>query len=242
MALSNGKLCRSLPVNQLLDQIVSALEGEWISECQSLCQILQLDHIRALLSVTDCVARQAYDLDNLEHILKVLASESCAKSKSTKTVLYKPKRKQPKHKVVNVIKSEEPLGVTVRFDEKTGDITLARVLVGGAAYRSGLVSVGDRILEVNGIELRGRSHLDVISILQKECLKTTISFRIVVHRQIHDLDVVKSYIVKAHFDYSPVNDAHIPCGQIGLSFTGGSILNVLNKEDRNWWQVRCLSE
>lgn len=236
MALRNGTVFHSLPVNQLLDQAIAALQAEWISECQQLCQILQLPHLRALLNATDCVARQAYDVDNLENILRVLAGESRAKSKATNTVLYPKKRKVPKQKVVNVIKSEEPLGVTVRFDQKSGDVLLARVLVGGAAYRSGLVGVGDRIMEVNGIRLRGRSHLDVINILQKECLKTVISFRILVYRQIRDVDF-KSCIVRAHFDYDPQQDHQMPCNKIGLAFHRGSILNVLNKDDHEWWQA-----
>lgn len=266
MALSNGHLCRSLPVNQLLQQIIGALDEEWIDECRTLWRLLQSPHLQALLSVTDVVARQAYDLDNLEHILQVMTGESAAKEKSTKTtLLYKdppkaPDRRRkakPRQKVVNVFKSQEPLGVTVRFDEQTGDIALARVLVGGAAYRSGLVNVGDRILEVNGIPLRGRSHLDVINILQRECLKSMISFRIVVLRQTtvnnggggrggggdEGDGFVRSsmYIVRAHFDYNPASDSHIPCNSIGLSFSRGSILTVLNRDDPEWWQA-CMEQ
>lgn len=261
MSLSNGHLCRSLPVNTLLQQIISSLSEEWICEAQTLWRLLQSPHLQALLSVTDCVARQAYDLDNLEHLLQVLAGESVAKGKSTKTTLLYRKppptttegvgtagrrraKAKSKQKVVNVFKSEEPLGVTVRFDEKTGDIALARVLVGGAAYRSGLVNVGDRILEVNGISLRGRAHLDVISILQRECLKSMISFRIVVQRQTfsgEDVGVIRTCIYRAHFDYNPANDSAIPCNSIGLSFTRGTILNVLNRDDPEWWQA-CMEQ
>lgn len=255
MALSNGQLCRSLPVNQLLQQIITSLSEEWICEAQTLWRLLQSPHLKSVLSVTDCVARQAYDLDNLEHLLQVLTGESVAKAKSTKTTLLyrkegaasagrKRAKVKPKQKVVNVFKSEEPLGVTVRFDEKTGDIALARVLVGGAAYRSGLVNVGDRILECNGISLRGRSHLDVINILQRECLKSMISFRIVVQRQTvggEESGVIRTCIYRAHFDYNPANDSAIPCNSIGLSFTRGTILNVLNRDDPEWWQA-CMEQ
>lgn len=237
MTPCNGSLLKSLPINQLLDEIIDSLNNEWISECQSLSQLLCSSHLKSLLNVTDCVARRAYDFDNLEHVLRVLTTENCAKSKPTRTALCAKKRKFPKQKVINVIKSDEPLGVTVRFDEKTGDIVMARVLVGGAAHRSGLVNVGDRILEVNGIALRGRSHLDVLNILQRECRKTVISFRIVVLRQINDVDMFKSIIVRAHFDYDSQNDTQIPCNKIGLSFKCGSILNILNKDDPNWWQA-----
>ena len=238
MALSNGTVFhKSLPANHLLNSIITWLQDEWLSECQDLARMLQLPHLRAMFDAADCIARQAYDLDNIENILRILAGENRAKLKLSKTVVYPKRQKLPKQKVVTVIKSEEPLGVTVRFEQKTGDILLARVLVGGAAFRSGLVNVGDQILEVNGICLRGRSPLEVINILQRECLKTVISFRIITCRKIHDVDLFKSYIVRAHFDYDPQKDDQIPCDKIGLAFCRGNILNVLNKDDQDWWQA-----
>ena len=43
--------------------------------------------------------------------------------------------------------------------------------------------------------------------------------------------------VKAHFDYNPEDDEYIPCRELGISFTKGSILHVINQEDPNWWQA-----
>lgn len=44
--------------------------------------------------------------------------------------------------------------------------------------------------------------------------------------------------VKCHFDYDPANDNLIPCKEAGLQFTSGDILQIVNQEDVNWWQVR----
>ena len=185
-----------------------------------------------------------YDTAKLETFLDVTTFKSMKLKTptATTTLVYSTPRKkrQPCQKIIQVIKSDEPLGVTVRFDEQTGDIILARILVGGAAYRSGLVQVGDRILEVNGIPLRGRSHLDVISILQHESMKTIITLKIVAMNRLSFPDpnqALKSHLVKACFDYRPEQDPLIPCPSIGLAFDKGSILNVLNKEDTNWWQA-----
>lgn len=225
-----------LPINQLLQSIVKSLQHEWISECQELCQILQSPFVYSLLNAVDCVARQVYDNEIVDKFFRKYLIYNSENEKST-IISAKPLRRLPKEKFVNVIKSHEPLGVTVRIDEQTGDIIFTRVLVGGAAYRSGLVNVGDRILEVNGISLRGRSHLELINILQKECMKTMISFKILVHKQMPNENAVKSIMVRTHFDYDPVRDPLIPCDKIGLAFSKGSILNVLNREDPDWWQA-----
>lgn len=43
--------------------------------------------------------------------------------------------------------------------------------------------------------------------------------------------------LKPHFNYNPNTDNLIPCKEAGLAFSKGDILQVVNKEDSNWWQV-----
>lgn len=43
--------------------------------------------------------------------------------------------------------------------------------------------------------------------------------------------------MKCHFDYNPFNDNLIPCKEAGLTFSKGEILQIVNREDPNWWQV-----
>lgn len=43
--------------------------------------------------------------------------------------------------------------------------------------------------------------------------------------------------MKCHFDYNPYNDNLIPCKEAGLKFSKGEILQIVNREDPNWWQV-----
>lgn len=56
-------------------------------------------------------------------------------------------------------------GATIKADEETGKILIARVMHGGAADRSGLISVGDEVVEVNGINVQNKSPADVLQIL-----------------------------------------------------------------------------
>lgn len=43
--------------------------------------------------------------------------------------------------------------------------------------------------------------------------------------------------MKCHIDYDPANDNLIPCKEAGLPFSTGDILQIVNQEDVNWWQV-----
>ena len=43
--------------------------------------------------------------------------------------------------------------------------------------------------------------------------------------------------LKAHFSYDPKRDSLIPCREAGLPFRMGEILEVVNRDDPNWWQV-----
>ncbi|XP_023212816.1 peripheral plasma membrane protein CASK-like, partial [Centruroides sculpturatus] len=44
--------------------------------------------------------------------------------------------------------------------------------------------------------------------------------------------------MRAQFDYNPCEDELIPCAQAGIIFKTGDILQVVSKDDHNWWQAR----
>lgn len=46
---------------------------------------------------------------------------------------------------------------------------IGRIVKGGAAEKSGLLHEGDEILEVNGVEVRGKSVNDICDMLAGEC-------------------------------------------------------------------------
>lgn len=56
-------------------------------------------------------------------------------------------------------------GATIKTCEETGKIVIARVMHGGAADRSGLIHVGDEVVEVNNINVEGKTPADVLQIL-----------------------------------------------------------------------------
>ncbi|XP_050508348.1 protein PALS1 isoform X2 [Diabrotica virgifera virgifera] len=137
-------------------------------------------------------------------------------------------------KVIKIEKSTEPLGATVKND---GDaVVIGRVIRGGAADKSGLLHEGDEILEVNGIEMRGKSINAVCDILQT--MEGTLTFLIIPASQVPRHNNRDNFLhVRAHFDYDPEEDMYIPCRELGIGFQKGDVLHIISQEDSNWWQA-----
>uniref|UniRef100_A0A182JLT1 Uncharacterized protein n=1 Tax=Anopheles atroparvus TaxID=41427 RepID=A0A182JLT1_ANOAO len=126
-------------------------------------------------------------------------------------------------------------GATIKTDEETGKIIIARIMHGGAADRSGLIHVGDEVIEVNNINVEGKTPSDVLSILQNS--EGTITFKLVPSDG--KLDQRESKVrVKAYFNYEPENDPYIPCKEAGLGFQRGEVLHIVSQDDSYWWQAR----
>lgn len=53
---------------------------------------------------------------------------------------------------------------------------VGRIVKGGAAEKSGLIHEGDEILEINGIDLRGKSVNDVVDIMVGTVLSSITQF------------------------------------------------------------------
>ncbi|KAJ8267316.1 hypothetical protein COCON_G00124880 [Conger conger] len=120
-------------------------------------------------------------------------------------------------------------GVTFRVEQQ--DLVIARILHGGMIDRQGLLHVGDVIKEVNGQDVGNPAHLQE---LLKDCsggvtLKILPSYR--------DAPTPPQVYVRPHFDYTPANDSLIPCQEAGLPFARGDVLQIVNREDPNWWQA-----
>ncbi|XP_028293719.1 MAGUK p55 subfamily member 5-A-like [Gouania willdenowi] len=138
-------------------------------------------------------------------------------------------------KIVRIEKARDiPLGATVRNEMES--VVISRIVRGGAAERSGLLSEGDEILEINGIEIRGKDVNQVFDILAD--MHGLLTFVLIPNNQSKPLPVKESVVhVKAHFDYDPSDDPYVPCRELGLSFQKGDILHIISQSDPNWWQA-----
>ncbi|XP_063237945.1 MAGUK p55 subfamily member 7 isoform X3 [Bacillus rossius redtenbacheri] len=195
-------------------------------ECRELFQLLQRPHLQGLLCAHDAVAQKDYFPRLPEIPLEVDEDEETIK-------------------IVQLVKSNEPLsgaqsvepivGATIKTDEDTGKIVIARIMHGGAADRSGLIHVGDEVCEVNGINVEGKTPNDVLKILQNS--EGTITFKLV-PADSKGGGRESKVRVRAHFNYISSTDPYIPCKEAGLDFVRGDILHIVSQDDAYWWQAR----
>lgn len=124
---------------------------------------------------------------------------------------------------------------------------------GGAADRSGLIHVGDEVIEVNGINVEGKTPNDVLVILVRVvCVPIIlhISFKLTFFlfpQQNSEGTITFKLVpsdgkggqreskvrVRAHFDYNPETDPYIPCKEAGLGFVRGEVLHIVSQVQSN---------
>ncbi|XP_057400594.1 MAGUK p55 subfamily member 7 isoform X2 [Balaenoptera acutorostrata] len=187
------------------------------SEIRELLKLLSKPNVKALLSVHDTVALRKYD-----PVLPPMPDDIDDEEDSVK--------------IIRLVKNREPLGATIKKDDQTGAVVVARIMRGGAADRSGLIHVGDELREVNGIPVEDKSPEEIIQILAQS--QGAITFKIIPSIKEETPSKEGKMFIKALFDYDPNEDKAIPCKEAGLSFKKGDILQIMSQDDATWWQAK----
>ncbi|XP_061568934.1 MAGUK p55 subfamily member 7 isoform X2 [Cololabis saira] len=186
-------------------------------DVKELLKLLEKPSLTSLLSVHDTVALKSYDPE-----LPPLPDDIDDDEDSVK--------------IIRLVKNKEPLGATIRRDEHTGAVLVARIMRGGPADRSGLIHVGDELREVNGIPVEDKKPEEIIRILALS--QGAITFKVVPAVK-EDAPVKEPKVfLKAFFDFNPKEDKAIPCKEAGLAFKKGSILQIMSQDDATWWQAK----
>ncbi|XP_051910953.1 MAGUK p55 subfamily member 7 isoform X1 [Hippocampus zosterae] len=202
----------------LCTQLSEELQGESATrEVNELLKLLAKPHLKSLLSVHDVVAQKSYEPE-----LPPMPEDFNDDEDSVK--------------IIRLVKNKEPLGATIKQDDFTGAILVARIMKGGAADRSGLIHVGDELKEVNGIPVDDKKPEEIIRILAQS--QGAITFKVVPGVKEDVLIKEPKMFVKALFDYDPKDDKAIPCQEAGLAFKRGSILQIMSQDDATWWQAK----
>ncbi|XP_029471757.1 disks large homolog 1 isoform X14 [Rhinatrema bivittatum] len=152
------------------------------------------------------------------------------------------------------------LGFNIVGGEDGEGIFISFILAGGPADLSGELRKGDRIISVNGVDLRTATHEQAAVALKNAGQAVTIvaQYRPEEYSRfeakIHDLreqmmnssissgsgslrtNQKRSLYVRALFDYDKTKDSGLPSQ--GLNFKFGDILHVINAADDEWWQAR----
>ncbi|XP_025904573.1 MAGUK p55 subfamily member 7 [Nothoprocta perdicaria] len=187
------------------------------SEIRELLKLLAKPNLKALLSVHDTVAQKNYD-----PVLPPMPDDIDEEEDSVK--------------IIRLVKNREPLGATIKRDENTGAIVVARIMRGGAADRSGLIHVGDELREVNGIPVDDKKPEEIIHILAQS--QGAITFKIIPSVKEEAPAKEGKMFIRALFDYDPNEDKAIPCKEAGLAFRKGDILQIMSQDDATWWQAK----
>ncbi|PKU41262.1 hypothetical protein llap_8410 [Limosa lapponica baueri] len=143
-------------------------------------------------------------------------------------------------KIVRLVKNKEPLGATIRRDEHTGAVIVARIMRGGAADRSGLVHVGDELREVNGITVLHKRPEEISQILAQS--QGSITLKIIPAIKEEDRLKDSKVFMRALFCYNPKEDRAIPCQEAGLPFKRRHVLEVVSQDDPTWWQAKRVGD
>ncbi|KAL7830797.1 hypothetical protein SRHO_G00319240 [Serrasalmus rhombeus] len=205
---------------ELVSEILGDIRGLSVRDdsAAELSRILQEPHFQSLLEAHDMVASKCYEAPPpLEMANDAAVNNALMQADAVRMIGIRKK-------------AGEPLGVTFRVEKD--DLVIARILHGGMIDRQGLLHVGDIIKEVNGKEV-GNNPTELQDML-KECsggitLKILPSYR--------DAPSPPQVYLQPHFDYNPASDNLIPCKEAGLAFKRGDILQIVNREDPNWWQA-----
>ncbi|XP_047193175.1 MAGUK p55 subfamily member 4-like isoform X1 [Scophthalmus maximus] len=188
------------------------------AEARELYGLLGSPHMQALLSSHDSVAQSDYG-----PVLPPLPDDLPEDEEAVR--------------IVCLVKNNQPLGATIRRDEDTGGIYIARVIHGGLADRSGLLHPGDLVVEVNGHPVGGLDPEQVIQMLIHS--QGTILFK-VIPKAAQSSSSQKPVYMRAMVDYFPQQDSSIPCPDAGMAFSRGDLLEVVDQSDGQWWQARKL--
>uniref|UniRef100_A0A673NF09 Peripheral plasma membrane protein CASK-like n=1 Tax=Sinocyclocheilus rhinocerous TaxID=307959 RepID=A0A673NF09_9TELE len=227
-------------------------------EAKELKRILTQPHFMALLQTHDVVAHEVYSDEALRvtppptsPYLNGDSPESISGDMDLENVT--------RVRLVQFQKNtDEPMGITLKMNDLNHCI-VARIMHGGMIHRQGTLHVGDEIREINGIsvanqtveqlqkmlrEMRGSITFKIVPSYRSQSLSCDVSVPVRAPHVIISLQDLPSTIqpkgrqiyVRAQFEYDPAKDDLIPCKEAGVRFRVGDIIQIISKDDHNWWQ------
>ncbi|KAM9044618.1 MAGUK p55 subfamily member 3 isoform 3-T3 [Megaptera novaeangliae] len=240
------------------------------SDERELLHLLSTPHLRAMLMVHDTVAQKNFDPvlpplpDNIDEdfdeesvkIVRLVKNKEplevvtggfleevmpTLNSKKKKgTGVFQKEEEEERHSTIELHEQSHGKGATIRRDEHSGAVVVARIMRGGAADRSGLVHVGDELREVNGITVLHKRPDEISQILAQS--QGSITLKIIPATQEEDRLKDSKVFMRALFHYNPREDRAIPCQEAGLPFQRRQVLEVVSQDDPTWWQAKRMGD
>uniref|UniRef100_A0AAZ3P5Z1 Peripheral plasma membrane protein CASK n=1 Tax=Oncorhynchus tshawytscha TaxID=74940 RepID=A0AAZ3P5Z1_ONCTS len=220
-------------------------------DAKELRRILTQPHFMALLQTHDVVAHEVYS-DEALRVTPPPTSPYLNGESPENTNGDMDLENVTRVRLVQFQKNtDEPMGITLKMNNLNHCI-VARIMHGGMIHRQGTLHVGDEIREINSISVANQT-VEQLQRMLKE-MRGSITFKIVPSyrtqgpscedlpstvqpksRQLTTVYVSQIY-VRAQFEYDPSRDDLIPCKEAGIAFRVGDIVQIISKDDHNWWQ------
>ncbi|GJQ82836.1 vari [Trypoxylus dichotomus] len=216
-------------------------------EARELAELLGRSHLRALLDIHD----------EIGEVLNDTTTKTTSKTRGNESNLSDPNGEMTGGEAIRIVgllkKPGQPLGLTVEVDENK-NLTVARILEGGVIDKQGLLSVGDVILEVNGVEVCTPEDLQTEIARAKDSVtlkvgQVDLTSNALTHAPLtvanghagkNGITKRLTCYMRALFEYIPEEDTLLPCKEIGLRFDRGDILQIVDQKDPNWWQAKIV--
>ncbi|XP_072369956.1 peripheral plasma membrane protein CASK isoform X8 [Scyliorhinus torazame] len=234
------RLAKNCCILQVLEEISCYPEN---NDAKELKCILTRPHFMALLQTHDVVAHEVYSDEALRvtppptsPYLNGDSPESANGDMDMENVT--------RVRLVQFQKNtDEPMGITLKMNELNHCI-VARIMHGGMIHRQGTLHVGDEIREINGISVANQTVEQLQKMLRE--MRGSITFKIVPSYRTQSVSCEdlpsttqpkgRQIYVRAQFEYDPSKDDLIPCKEAGIRFRVGEIIQIISKDDHNWWQ------
>ncbi|XP_063457833.1 peripheral plasma membrane protein CASK isoform X15 [Pan paniscus] len=213
------------------------------NDAKELKRILTQPHFMALLQTHDVVAHEVYSDEALRvtppptsPYLNGDSPESANGDMDMENVT--------RVRLVQFQKNtDEPMGITLKMNELNHCI-VARIMHGGMIHRQGTLHVGDEIREINGISVANQTVEQLQKMLRDSpstSRQSPANGHSSTNNSVSDLPSTtqpkgRQIYVRAQFEYDPAKDDLIPCKEAGIRFRVGDIIQIISKDDHNWWQ------
>ncbi|XP_034429152.1 peripheral plasma membrane protein CASK isoform X16 [Hippoglossus hippoglossus] len=212
-------------------------------EAKELRRILTQPHFMALLQAHDVVAHEVYS-DEALRVTPPPTSPYLNGESPESTNGDMDLENVTRVRLVQFQKNtDEPMGITLKMNDSNHCI-VARIMHGGMIHRQGTLHIGDEIREINSISVANQTVEQLQRMLRE--MRGSITFKIVpsyrtLGSSCEDLPSTiqpkgRQIYVRAQFEYDPSKDELIPCKEAGIRFQVGDIVQIISKDDHNWWQ------
>uniref|UniRef100_A0A3P8PMW6 Peripheral plasma membrane protein CASK n=1 Tax=Astatotilapia calliptera TaxID=8154 RepID=A0A3P8PMW6_ASTCA len=212
-------------------------------EAKELRRILTQPHFMALLQTHDVVAHEVYS-DEALRVTPPPTSPYLNGDSPDSTNGDMDLENVTRVRLVQFQKNtDEPMGITLKMNDLNHCI-VARIMHGGMIHRQGTLHVGDEIREINGISVANQTVEQLQKMLRE--MRGSITFKIVPSYRSQSMSCEdlpstiqpkgRQIYVRAQFEYDPAKDDLIPCKEAGIRFRVGDIIQIISKDDHNWWQ------